>query len=59
MESNRTNHRPIMLADTLGKDTLNKIMFLLKGLQYCEPISGNLLLRIVEKIDINSNTVLI
>lgn len=40
-----------------SKDTLNKIIFLLKGLQHCEPISGNLLFRIVGKIDINSNTV--
>lgn len=59
MESNRTNHRSKMLTDTLSKDTLNKIIFLLKGLQHCEPISGNLLFKIVEKIDINSNTVLI
>lgn len=42
-----------------SKDTLNKIIFLLKGLQHCKPISGNLLFRIVEKIDVNSNTVLI
>ena len=46
-----------MLADTLSKDTINKVLFLVKGLQHCEPINGNLLLRLVEKIDINSNTV--
>ena len=42
-----------------SKGTLNKIIFLAKGLQHCEPINGNLLLKIVEKIDVNSNTVLI
>lgn len=47
----------LMLADTLSKDTINKVLFLVKGLQHCEPINGNLLLRLVEKIDINSNTV--
>ena len=47
----------LMLADTSSKDTVNKIKFLSKGLKNCEPISGNLLYRIIEKIDINSNTV--
>lgn len=47
----------LMLADTSSKDTINKVLFLVKGLQHCEPINGILLLRLVEKIDINSNTV--
>lgn len=40
-----------------SKDTINKIKFLSKGLQYCNTISGSLLFRIV-KIITNSNTVL-
>lgn len=47
----------LMLADTSSKGNINKVLFLVKGLQHCEPINGNLLLRLVEKIDINSNTV--
>lgn len=57
MESNITNHRPLMLADTSSKDTVNKVLFLVKGLKHCEPINGNLLFRIIEIIT-NSNTVL-
>lgn len=46
-----------LLPNSQCEDTLNKIKFLSKGLKNCEPISGNLLFRIIEKIDINSNTV--
>lgn len=47
----------LMLADTLSKDTINKVLFLVKGLQHCEPINGNLLSRVIGKIILNSNTV--
>lgn len=47
----------LMLADTLSKDTINKVLFLVKGLQHCKPINRILLFRIIEKIIINSNTV--
>jgi hypothetical protein len=39
-----------------SKDTLNKIKILSKGLKGCYPISGNLLFRLVEVIEIKSNT---
>lgn len=39
-----------------GKDILNKLNFLLKGLKFCKPITGSFLVRIIEKVDINSNT---
>lgn len=46
-----------LLLNSQCEDTLNKIKFLSKGLKNCEPISGNLLFRIIEKIENNSNTV--
>ena len=43
-----------------SKDTFNNyrrhLNFLLKALKNCEPITGNLLIRIVERLDINSNS---
>jgi hypothetical protein len=45
-----------------SKDTFNnyrrRLNFLLKALKNCEPITGNLLIRIVERLDINSNSLL-
>ena len=41
-----------------SKDTLNKINFLVKGLKLCDSITGNLLNKLIDKIDVNSNTVL-
>lgn len=45
-----------LLPDNQGKDTINRITSLLKGLKPCEPIQGGLLIRMIEII-INSNTV--
>ena len=42
-----------------SKITLNKVKSLIDGLKLCKPITGDLLIRLIEKIDINSNTVLI
>jgi hypothetical protein len=41
-----------------GKDILNKLNFLSKGLKFCKPITGNLLSKIIERLNINSNTLL-
>jgi hypothetical protein len=46
-----------LMLNCQGEDTINKIKFLSKGLQYCKPINGNLIFRIIEKIILNSNTV--
>lgn len=35
-----------------------QLNFLLKGLKNCEPITGNLLIRIIERLDIHSNSLL-
>ena len=40
-----------------SKDTLNKLNFLLKAVKLCEPITGDLLIRIIEKLLNNANTV--
>lgn len=40
-----------------SKDILYRLNFLLKGLKLCEPITGNLLIRIIDRLNINSNTV--
>lgn len=40
-----------------SKNTLNQIKILSKGLKGCFPISGNLLSRLIEIIEIKSNTV--
>ena len=40
-----------------SEDTLNQIKILSKGLKGCFPISGNLLFRLIEMIEIKSNTV--
>lgn len=41
-----------------SKDTLNnyrrQLNFLLKGLKNCEPITGNLLIRIIERLDVTN-----
>lgn len=42
-----------------SKITLNKVKSLIDGLKLCKPITGDLLIRLIEKININSNTVLI
>lgn len=41
-----------------SKITLNKLKSLIDALKLCEPITGNLLIRIIDRLDINSNTVL-
>jgi hypothetical protein len=41
-----------------SKITLNKLKSLIAALKLCEPITGNLLIRIIDRLDINSNTVL-
>ena len=45
-----------------NEDKLNnyqkRLNSLVKALKLCKPITGNLLIRIIEKLDINSNTVL-
>jgi hypothetical protein len=45
------------MPDNEHKDTLNSIKILSKGLKGCYPISGNLLSRLIEVIEIKSNTV--
>ena len=49
-------------SDTALKDqskiTLNKVKSLIDGLKLCKPITGNLLIKIIERLDINSNSLL-
>lgn len=51
-----------LMPDNQGKDTFNNyrrhLNFLLKALKNCKPITGNLLIRIIERLDINSNSLL-
>jgi hypothetical protein len=35
-----------------------QLNFLLKGLKFCKPITVNLLIKIIERLDINSNSLL-
>lgn len=53
---NSNNTSKNLMLNCHCKDTLNEIKFLSKGLKHCEPISGNLLVRMIEIIT-NSNTV--
>ena len=41
----------------LSKDTLNKLKSLIDALKLCEPITPDLLIRVIEKILNNPNTV--
>ena len=45
-----------LMLNCQGEDTINKIKFLSKGLKGCYPITGNLLFRLVELIELKSNT---
>jgi hypothetical protein len=45
-----------------SKDTFNNyrrhLNFLLNALKNCEPITGNLLIKIIDRLEINSNSLL-
>lgn len=51
-------HKALILKVYNKKDILNKLNFLSKGLKFCKPITGNLLSKIIERLNINSNTLL-
>jgi hypothetical protein len=53
---NTFNTSDNLALNSQREDTLNKINYLIKALKLCKQIQGNLLIKLIDKIKINSNT---